>query len=556
MTAIQTIQADINPDAIKRVPAFFNAGLNDILTELLQNSRRAGATHIEITSDEQSVTISDNGIGVRDPQDLLSFGGSEWERLQVKNEHPAGMGLYALARCEQVKVQSKYRNEPTWTVDLKPPHFTGQESAQVKPCTERTPTGTTITFIPPEQLNESHVKVSARYFPIPVTYNGQSVNQSDFLEDALNVHQWRGLRIGVTNRRYSPSSGVNFHGMMLKATNHLPAVETIRDGFYSVRIDVVDCPQLEITLPARKELVETPFLEELRLACLHAIYDTISKSVQAVDVSRQHQQEAAAMGIRLPDARRLLTPWQPVPDWKRVGMCVKPETVYSRDLTIDGTVMTQEQEHTLARAINQSQPKWRLFAADSRLKGYEWYDRLRRIEDVSITATADRENFTDSRLQRVPNKRPDRMEVNIWTDLDDEGPQFTLNTDVAFIDDAHETWISDVHPLVTRNATVTSRELVDMMMEAYFKPNEDGDGDSFNTQEDDATDILTKTATTILESEESAVANAVHQALRRIVFEHNLQSLPMGSRATINIEADNCVTVEVTTPNVNRFSRI
>ena len=40
---VKTITASIDPDALDKTSRFFNASLEDILTELLQNARRAGA---------------------------------------------------------------------------------------------------------------------------------------------------------------------------------------------------------------------------------------------------------------------------------------------------------------------------------------------------------------------------------------------------------------------------------------------------------------------------------------------------------------------------------
>ena len=43
-----SIQASIHQDALSRVPSFFNASIKEILNELLQNSRRAGARVIRL----------------------------------------------------------------------------------------------------------------------------------------------------------------------------------------------------------------------------------------------------------------------------------------------------------------------------------------------------------------------------------------------------------------------------------------------------------------------------------------------------------------------------
>src|SRR5690606_39214945 len=67
------------------------------IQELLQNARRAEASEVrvEIDSHAGAVTVTDNGHGVIDPEDLLNIGRSEWNE-GVKAERPAGMGLFSV----------------------------------------------------------------------------------------------------------------------------------------------------------------------------------------------------------------------------------------------------------------------------------------------------------------------------------------------------------------------------------------------------------------------------------------------------------------------------
>ena len=51
--------------------------------------------------------MKDNGHGIKDPAALLAFGMTEWDQAGALAEHPAGMGLYSLARCENVRISSK-----------------------------------------------------------------------------------------------------------------------------------------------------------------------------------------------------------------------------------------------------------------------------------------------------------------------------------------------------------------------------------------------------------------------------------------------------------------
>lgn len=76
-----------------------------LVTELLQNSRRAGATQIWVTHDAQSkvLTVEDDGGGIADFQKLLAINESGWDEAVQQQEHAFGVGfsnvLYAADRC-------------------------------------------------------------------------------------------------------------------------------------------------------------------------------------------------------------------------------------------------------------------------------------------------------------------------------------------------------------------------------------------------------------------------------------------------------------------------
>ena len=55
------IRATIHEDAIQKVSRFFNATTAECLNELLQNSRRSGATRVDITLRANTVTVTDDG---------------------------------------------------------------------------------------------------------------------------------------------------------------------------------------------------------------------------------------------------------------------------------------------------------------------------------------------------------------------------------------------------------------------------------------------------------------------------------------------------------------
>ena len=68
-----------------------------VLTEVIQNSRRASATSVSIeyvvakdTSNVESITICDDGSGIQNMQDIFTVGGSNWNDKINQEEIPMG----------------------------------------------------------------------------------------------------------------------------------------------------------------------------------------------------------------------------------------------------------------------------------------------------------------------------------------------------------------------------------------------------------------------------------------------------------------------------------
>ena len=99
------IQVRINEEGALRNQRHAFSNRFTIVSELLQNARRAGATGIEIAYDAttQVLHVHDDGRGIDDFQKLLSFHESGWDATTCADERPFGIGfskcLYAAARC-------------------------------------------------------------------------------------------------------------------------------------------------------------------------------------------------------------------------------------------------------------------------------------------------------------------------------------------------------------------------------------------------------------------------------------------------------------------------
>ena len=63
MTSHFSFNAQVSPEAIGKVGRLFNATIGDILNELLQNARRAGATKVVIDQIHNRVIVEGRGVG-------------------------------------------------------------------------------------------------------------------------------------------------------------------------------------------------------------------------------------------------------------------------------------------------------------------------------------------------------------------------------------------------------------------------------------------------------------------------------------------------------------
>ena len=133
------IRARVGDSAIDKVTRLFSAGLADIFTETLQNSRRGGANRVAATIEQDGditrVTLADDGEGIADPAVLLTFGESNWKPGIAEAEDPAGFGLLALSRrgCTLRWRVPDQDPSPGYRLALEPAHFLGRDAAHVVP---------------------------------------------------------------------------------------------------------------------------------------------------------------------------------------------------------------------------------------------------------------------------------------------------------------------------------------------------------------------------------------------------------------------------------------
>ena len=216
-TIIERIGVTVGDDAISKFTRFFNGTDLDVIRELLQNAARAGATRVAVVTGEGVIEVSDDGEGISDPSALLAFGRSNWSDPGVSADDPAGMGVFSMAR-RRVTVTSRPAAGQAWTVDLRPDHFAGETQADVRTVADDAIARGTRVRVSTESVSHAvrAVTAAARYYPLPVTFNGEPVRQESFLEHATHVEEWGGVMIGVYRDRDSAHrTDLNFHGVTL-----------------------------------------------------------------------------------------------------------------------------------------------------------------------------------------------------------------------------------------------------------------------------------------------------------------------------------------------------
>ena len=390
---------------------------------------------------------------------------------------------------------------------------------------------------------------TARYYPLPVTVNGAPAEQRSFLRHAVHTEEWRGIRIGVFRHHaghvlsaYRPDEAytLNFHGIAIH-TATLPVVHAI-DSVWRVRADVQDCPELQLTLPARREVVETPFMEELKAACRSAIYRAMQLQDDPPQLPYHLWQEANGLGIALPEARPRLRPWQPDkadPDAFRLPE--KYAAATGDAIVIDFQKAGKDNhpgppdQQALMRAAELNGAERRLLAANPNLEGYSWYDRLPKATSVSVCVTDQGKTLDLTTLREegeiLENGRPERIHVSIHGQ-DQTGNPFAINleTDVAFENEEKED-MEDNRPIVTADSGISPAALTQLLEDAFFVPSCDSDDDSYYTQQNRHEEASRLIAISLLESPEEAAIHAITKA----AVDHMYFIVPDGTTATITI---------------------
>jgi hypothetical protein len=303
---MEVIKAQVNPRLLSKAERLFTGTLDGRMIEILQNTRRAGATTVHITNKDDQVTVQDNGRGITDFSALLDLGRSGWDENTESAEDPAGVGLFCLAPREVcirsgpkvVTVSAKtWRGEPVPVERAEEPVL-----------------GTTLVFRDNPWLFEV-VEKHAVFTGLKVSVDGRQCAREPFVSEQAVSYAELGCRIEVRERTsltqwhgqwkqnwQADIVLVNFHGQVVSFT-YAPVGE-----YLQYLVDLTGEPTgIRMMLPARTRLVENEAFGVLKAAIEKEAFRHIQKR-GSHQLTFKEYCRAQELGIELPEAQPAFTP--------------------------------------------------------------------------------------------------------------------------------------------------------------------------------------------------------------------------------------------------------
>lgn len=524
MSLPATIQTAVGQSLVHKVSRLFNGSLSDVLTELLQNARRAGASRVDIDTYDlaghPTLIVRDDGSGIDDPAKLVTLGESGWDDAIADREDPAGMGVFSLAG-HRVEVRSFSESAARgWLVVITPDAWESGSPLAIEPF--EIDIGTEILIDLPESWEttlDGAVACCALYYPIPVFLRGDAQPRADFLAGAIYVEEWQGCRIGVfrgLGNRPLDCPRINFHGLTVGCD--FPIVSEVdHHEPWSVKVDILDAPLLQLVLPARKEMVQNEALTQLRTAAERAIFRAFAAQ-GSHRLAYKTWRCAEKLGVELPEADAWLEAWEPqtadghgIPSGKRVAD--EPMVLLdSHDPDID---------QGAAQVLSRGTPLCRrpVRAMDA-LVGYRWYDTLPRVTDLAFTIDIDGRSVRYAEDALLPvdivSGRVDAITLDVIIELPDapgNSEQHSLSLEALVCRNDGDGSLDEAVILVSRNATITPGALAWLIEASCFSYDDDHDSDSWDTQHREFEKAARHIANEILLGEEQALLERIRDAI-------------------------------------------
>jgi Histidine kinase-, DNA gyrase B-, and HSP90-like ATPase len=248
------VQVRVNERGALRNGRFAFTDQLTLISELLQNARRAGATSVTIEhAKAQRLTVVDDGCGIEDFQQLLTFNESGWNENTIRTEHAFGLGFSkCLYAARHVTVTSRGQRLAFQCDDA-----LDQAELDVEPMPDANP-GLTKVELEGVELPQLDAWIDriTRGFPLPVVYNGvPQARQHDLAAMAFtateigHVHLW-----GTDSGEPATATALYLQGLPIRA----PGGHHGLDHWDHQKVNVIhlDSAIFMARMPDRAELID------------------------------------------------------------------------------------------------------------------------------------------------------------------------------------------------------------------------------------------------------------------------------------------------------------
>lgn len=489
---LESITGKVNPGFLEKADRLFRNNDMGMWTEILQNSRRAGAQRVEISVEQITagtciITVQDDGRGILDFQQLLTLGSSGWDDQTEAKEDPAGMGFFSLCRSA-VEVLSGTRY-----VSISPAVFLGKEKALILEL-DQPVHGTLVRFTrdSTEEALTASLRRATEFYPVEVIFKGEQLPRHDFLEGALYREVIDGIEIGFASTFTWDCSwkdeNWNFYGARIaQAALKIPGLllgDRFDPNVISARFNVLDTGRIKLQLPDRKAIIEDEFFKQFQQnahAAAYRFFETLPRHVMPY----KYWRKAKDVGINLPEAAYLLKTWHASPKdtESEEEFFGKSETRLLADISrVIFVKRFLPTPHTFEAALQCGAVlDGELYEENPDFQGYSWYDSRPLIDDTAVLV--DDAPWVDS------GDRPEKIEVEI--SISQQGfPTRDLRLPAVIHVDSDEPIWNSTPFVAVKNSPWDNDELAgpfsvsEFVINATFCPSDDPDSDSRETQRD------------------------------------------------------------------------
>ena len=504
-----TFLARVSDRILTKADRLFSNRLSDVFIEILQNSRRAGASLVEVATSEvdggTQIVFADNGSGIDDFSTLLHLGNSGWSSETESLEDPAGIGFFALT-MSGVTVLSNGKGAV-----ITKEAFLGKEPVEVTESSDSPVRGTVLTFVRPEKIAvvAEELGKAVKFGSTEVTLNGVRLDRRDFLADAVYVKEINGVRLGIFRggRYWASNSLINFHGLVIGGSGSSESFSlsdvlipqsnrNVNETGIYVSIDVLETTRLRLKLPDRSAVVQDDHFDVLKREAQIAMFEYLATLPQH-QASFKLYKEAHSLGIKLQEAAPFMSRFAVMPydcngDRETIDGCGDGEEVVNPAecaiVDLSGEASDSDDPSftfDVGARFFEKLPRIPLQEC-SKFEGYSWYDQM--------------SHYTRFKL-KVNGKPCSAVEISeVVTLVDSIQLSFVLQENKAkkkaskfvwnlpFAGYSEDTGCEDVVLFVTRNSVWTKEgatepfDLVHAAQHIAFSYNEDAGADSFDSQ--------------------------------------------------------------------------